>query len=104
MSSPTISVIVATTQKGGIGKDGTLPWKLPEDMAHFKKVTTAAPEGKMNAVVMGRKTWESIPEKFKPLPGRINVVLSRKAAEPDFSSPYPSDVLTACSVSDALEK
>jgi len=104
MAAPTISVIVATTQKGGIGKDGTLPWKLPEDMAHFKKITTAAPSGKMNAVVMGRKTWESIPDKFKPLAGRINVVLSRKVAEPSFVSPYPADVLTASSVANALSQ
>jgi len=104
MAAPAISVIVATTQKGGIGKDGAMPWRLPEDLAHFKKVTMAAPAGKMNAVVMGRRTWESIPEKFKPLPGRINVVLSRKAAEPSFASPYPADVLTASSVVDALKK
>jgi len=104
MAACTISVIVATTSKGGIGKDGALPWKLPEDMAHFKKVTLAAPSGKMNAVVMGRKTWESIPAKFKPLAGRVNVVLSRKAAEADFTSPYPADVLTASSVEDALKQ
>jgi dihydrofolate reductase/thymidylate synthase len=73
-------------------------------MAHFKKVTLAAPAGKMNAVVMGRKTWESIPDKFKPLPGRINIVLSRKVSEPDFVSPYPADVLTASSVADALKR
>jgi dihydrofolate reductase/thymidylate synthase len=103
-ATPSISVIVATTSKGGIGKDGALPWKLPEDMAHFKKITTAAPSGKMNAVVMGRKTWESIPEKFKPLAGRVNVVLSRKVAEPSFASPYPADVLTASSVADALKQ
>jgi dihydrofolate reductase/thymidylate synthase len=73
-------------------------------MAHFKKVTMAAPSGKRNAVIMGRKTWDSIPEKFRPLPGRINVVLTRKAAEPDFISPYPADVLAASSVGDAMEK
>lgn len=75
-----LSVIVATTSRGGIGKDGALPWTLPEDMAHFKKVTTALPPGvvdRSNAVIMGRKTWESIPEKFRPLPGRINVVLTK---------------------------
>lgn len=104
MTARTISVIVATTQKGGIGKDGGLPWKLPEDMAHFKKITTSAPTGKSNAVIMGRKTWESIPDKFKPLPGRINVVLSRKVAEPSFASPYPADVLTASSVVNALDQ
>jgi dihydrofolate reductase/thymidylate synthase len=104
MSAPNLSVIVATTQKGGIGKDGALPWKLPEDMAHFKKVTLATVAGKSNAVIMGRKTWESIPEKFRPLAGRINVVLSRKAAEPDFVSPYSENVLTASSVANALEK
>jgi dihydrofolate reductase/thymidylate synthase len=104
MAAHNISVIVATTQKGGIGKDGALPWKLPADMAHFKKVTMAAPSGKMNAVVMGRKTWESIPEKFGPLAGRVNVVLSRKVAEPEFASPYPADVLTASSVEDALKQ
>jgi len=73
-------------------------------MAHFKKVTLAAPKGKMNVVIMGRKTWESIPEKFKPLSDRINVVLSRKASEPHFASPYPADVLIASSLEDALQK
>jgi len=103
-----MSVIVATSPKGGIGKDGELPWKLPEDMAHFKRVTLSLSEeaklaGKRNAVIMGRKTWESIPEKFRPLPDRLNVVLTRAAANPDFQSPYPADVLVASSVATALE-
>jgi len=102
-----VSVIVATTSKGGIGKDGKLPWHLPEDMAHFKKVTMAeSAKGILaqNAVVMGRKTWESIPEKFRPLSGRINVVLTRSADDVAFVSPYPADVLVASSVASAVEK
>lgn len=72
---------VAATQKLGIGMNGTMPWKLPADMAYFKQLTTAtADRRKMNAVIMGRKTWESIPTKFRPLKGRFNVVLSRSAA------------------------
>jgi len=102
MSRQALSVIVATTSRGGIGKDGALPWRLPEDMAHFKRVTLAAPEGKTNAVVMGRRTWESIPEKFRPLPGRINVVLTSEAAKEGFESPYPSGVLVAPSVANAV--
>ena len=55
-----------------------MPWKLPGDMAYFKELTTrTADPAKQNAVVMGRKTWESIPPKFRPLPGRVNIVLSR---------------------------
>eukprot|EP00747_Dinoflagellata_sp_TGD_P182980 gnl/TRDRNA2_/TRDRNA2_37574_c0_seq1.p1 gnl/TRDRNA2_/TRDRNA2_37574_c0~~gnl/TRDRNA2_/TRDRNA2_37574_c0_seq1.p1 ORF type:complete len:531 (-),score=122.29 gnl/TRDRNA2_/TRDRNA2_37574_c0_seq1:202-1719(-) len=97
-----ISVIVATTPKGGIGKDGALPWRIPEDMAHFKRVTLAKAEGStaQNAVIMGRKTWESIPEKFRPLAGRINVVLTRAAAP----ASYPEGVLTAPSLAAAVEK
>lgn len=100
-----VSVIVATTPKGGIGFEGKLPWKIPEDMAHFKRVTMAVDsDEKQNAVIMGRKTWESIPEKFRPLKGRINVVLTRAIAEPSFSSPYPEGVLVASSVAAATKQ
>lgn len=78
------SIIVAVDEKFGIGKDGKLPWHLSADLRHFKKITTEAPAGKQNAVIMGRKTWDSLPEKFKPLPGRINVVVSRQK---DFKLP-----------------
>jgi len=103
MAPRSFSVIVATTPKGGIGKDGTLPWRLPEDMAHFKRVTSAveAGSGKSNAVIMGRKTWESIPEKFKPLAGRVNVVLTRSVPDP---SHYPPGVLTADSLTAGLDQ
>jgi len=55
-----------------IGVDGGLPWHLPEDMAHFRELTAGCP------VIMGRATWESLPVRFRPLPGRTNVVLSRQ--------------------------
>ncbi len=77
MSRP-VNLIVAATARGGIGKDGRLPWELPTDMAFFRTTTlaTSGAAGKQNAVVMGRKTWASIPAKFRPLKGRLNVVLS----------------------------
>jgi dihydrofolate reductase/thymidylate synthase len=95
-------VIVATSPKGGIGIRGELPWRLPGDMAHFKRVTTACAEGKQNAVIMGRKTWESIPAKFRPLPGRVNIVLTRTVSPS--ACPYPDGVLVAPSITGALEQ
>ncbi|XP_021759297.1 bifunctional dihydrofolate reductase-thymidylate synthase-like isoform X2 [Chenopodium quinoa] len=71
-------VVVAATREMGIGKDGKLPWNLPSDLRFFKEITTATMgDGKRNAVIMGRRTWESIPQKYRPLPGRLNVVLTR---------------------------
>jgi dihydrofolate reductase len=72
------SIVVAADKKLGIGKDNTLPWRLQGDLKFFKKLTTQAPSGKQNAVIMGRKTWDSLPERFKPLPDRLNIVVSRK--------------------------
>ena len=72
-------LVVAATPSGGIGNAGGLPaWKLPGDMAYFKELTSRTRDsGRQNAVIMGRKTWESVPQKFRPLKGRINIVLSR---------------------------
>ena len=67
----TRGVIWAQAANGVIGRDGALPWHLPEDAAHFRAVTTGA------TVLMGRKTWESLPPRFRPLPGRRNIVLTR---------------------------
>lgn len=67
-------MIWAQARQGVIGRDNTLPWHLPEDMAHFKATTAGQP------VVMGRKQWESLPERFRPLPGRRNIVLTRDDA------------------------
>jgi dihydrofolate reductase len=66
-----IALIWAEARGGVIGDDGTIPWHLPEDLAHFKEVTLGG------TVVMGRRTWQSLPERFRPLPGRRNVVLTR---------------------------
>lgn len=72
------SIIVAVDEKMGIGIKNQLPWHLSADLKHFASVTQDAPVGKQNAVIMGRRTWESLPEKYRPLPGRVNVVLSRE--------------------------
>jgi len=69
MSVPIALGPVARARNGVIGKDGKLPWRLKSDLALFKQVTMFKP------VIMGRKTWDSLP--FKPLPGRLNVVLSK---------------------------
>ncbi|WP_048437879.1 dihydrofolate reductase [Caenimonas sp. SL110] len=68
-----IALIFARSRNGVIGKDGVMPWHLPEDMTHFKQLTMGAP------VIMGRKTWESIPPRFRPLPGRTNIVVTRQS-------------------------
>ena len=71
-----MEAILACTKKGGIGLNGKLPWRIKEDMMLFKKITTTtAATISQNAVIMGRKTWESIPKKFRPLPNRINIIL-----------------------------
>jgi dihydrofolate reductase len=69
-----IGLIWAQARGGVIGADGGLPWNLPEDLALFKRLTMGS------AVVMGRRTWESLPERFRPLPGRTNVVLTSDPA------------------------
>ena len=69
-----LSLIAGVARDGGIGRDNELLWRLPEDMARFKALTMGHP------VIMGRKTWDSIPLKFRPLPGRRNIVLSRDSS------------------------
>jgi dihydrofolate reductase len=69
-----ISLVVAASRNGVIGKDGGLPWHISSDLKLFKQITMGKP------VIMGRKTWDSLPR--KPLPGRRNIVISRKADQP----------------------
>lgn len=68
-----LALIAAVGRNGAIGKDGSMPWQLKADLAHFRRTTLGCP------VVMGRKTWDSLPAAFKPLPGRRNVVVTRNA-------------------------
>lgn len=67
-----INLIYARAANGVIGANNALPWHLPEDLAHFKRQTLGAP------VLMGRKSWDSLPPRFRPLPGRMNIVLTRQ--------------------------
>ena len=69
-----LNLIYACADNGVIGRDNALPWHLPEDLAHFRQLTLGCP------VLMGRKTWDSLPPRFRPLPGRLNLVLTRQSA------------------------
>lgn len=78
---PRFALVVAADEAGGIGKNGQLPWRLSGDLAYFKTLTSEPPAPCLrNGVIMGRKTWDSIPDRFRPLPERINVVISRNAS------------------------
>ena len=82
-----IVIIAAVARNRVIGRDNQLIWNIPEDMAHFKALTAG------HTVLMGRKTWESLPPRFRPLPGRRNIVVSR---QPDYDAP-------GAEVADSLE-
>ncbi len=86
-----VTIVAAVAANGCIGKDGDLPWRIPEDMRRYRRITM----GKV--IVMGRKTWESIPERFRPLPGRTNVVVTR-----DLRYPLPPGVERVGSLEEAL--
>lgn len=93
------SLVAAVDKNFGLGKNNTLVWRLPSDLKHFSEITTTVKNpASMNAVIMGRKTWESLPEKHRPLKNRLNVVLSRENLK------LPEGVILASSLDDALEK
>lgn len=87
-----LHLIYARAANGVIGRDNQIPWHLPEDMVHFKQLTLGCP------VVMGRKTWDSLPPRFRPLPGRTNIVITR---QPGWEA---AGAQRAASLHDALER
>jgi dihydrofolate reductase len=90
------ALIAAADRKLGIGKNNQLPWRLKGELAYFTRTTTEAMQGKINAVLMGLNTWNSLPEISKPLIGRFNVVLSKEPVE------LPEGVVNALSFEEAL--
>ena len=89
-----IGLVWAQTTAGVIGKDGDMPWHLPEDLKHFTKLTAGHP------VIMGRKTWLSFPARYRPLPGRTNIVITRQ--ENWGSTPEAEGAVVVKSLDDAL--
>jgi dihydrofolate reductase len=111
--SPSLTLILAATPSLGIGKGGTLPWpQLKKEMGYFARVTKrvspqSADTRKVNAVLMGRKTWDSIPPKFRPLKDRLNIVITQKTDEFEKSLDKKSDVegpMVASGIVDALSQ
>lgn len=86
------SLIAAIAENNCIGKQNALPWYLPEDLKHFKTITG----GKI--VLMGRKTWESLPPKFRPLPNRTNIIITRQT-----NFPVPNSVHIFSSIDEAVK-
>ena len=93
-STTGLGLVWAQTSTGVIGKAGDMPWHLPEDMAHFSRLTAGHP------VIMGRKTWDSFPDKYRPLPGRTNIVITRQ--EGWGGTPEAEGALAVKSLDDAL--
>jgi dihydrofolate reductase len=89
---PPLSLIAAVARHRTIGRDNQLPWHLSGDMRHFRETTSGRP------VIMGRRTWESLPEKFRPLSGRLNVVVSKN---PDYSA---CGAIVTGSLAEAIKK
>lgn len=99
MNDLTYNVIAAMSKNRGIGYKNDLPWRLKKEMEYFNRITTLVNrEGTRNAVIMGRNTWLSIPDKYKPLKGRLNVVISKTL------NTVPADVLLYPKLTEALHE
>ncbi|PFH59995.1 hypothetical protein XA68_11578 [Ophiocordyceps unilateralis] len=109
MQAPELTLIVAATRRMGIGAHGALPWSgLRKEMQYFARVTSRlpaqAPSGAVNALIMGRKTWDSIPPKFRPLKNRLNIIVTHSAPPLDDAplAPSPDEPVRVPSFDDAL--
>ena len=104
-----VKLIVAMCKNNGIGFDNKIPWRISEDMSYFSKKTSGdySVDGiKKNAVIMGRNTWESLPKKYKPLPNRFNIVLTRntqRLQELDHYDTNKKDIEYVSSLDGAIE-
>ncbi|XP_046974882.1 dihydrofolate reductase [Vanessa cardui] len=101
MSKVSLNLIAAACENMGIGANGTLPWRLKNEMLYFNTMTTKVKDStKINAVIMGRKTWDSIPGKYRPLNNRVNIVLTRQvdAVKKD----APNDVVVLPGLDEAI--
>jgi len=93
-----IYIIAACDANHGIGKNGDLPWQIKDDLRHFQKITTETKNpNKQNIVIMGRKTWESLPKKHRPLKNRLNIILTRNTKYKE------ENTLTATSIKEAFK-
>lgn len=105
MKNIKINLILAVDDKNGIGKNNDLAWRIKSDMSYFKNITSKTTDlAKMNAVVMWRKTRESIPSKFRPLPDRINCILTRNIKHDDIGSKIDDFVLYFNSIDHCLSE
>ncbi|GAB0100136.1 Dihydrofolate reductase [Sergentomyia squamirostris] len=99
MTNLKLNLCVAACENLGIGKNGSLPWRLKQELKHFNRVTTKVSDpAKKNAAIMGRKTYFGIPENKRPLPGRLNIVLSTQS-----DLKLPPDVILCSSLPEALK-
>jgi dihydrofolate reductase len=111
-----VKLIVAMCKNNGIGIENKIPWRISEDMNYFSKKTSglygtliSSERIKKNAVIMGRNTWESLPKKYKPLPNRVNIILSKNASthlhnpNPNPSLTSSKDVVFSSSIYDAMD-
>ncbi|KAF0723417.1 dihydrofolate reductase [Aphis craccivora] len=108
MDNMAYSVIAAVSKNGGIGYKGDLPWRIKKEMEYFNRMTTQVNQsGLQNAVIMGRCTWQSIPDKYRPLKGRKNVVISKTLnVVPEGVLLYPNlkEAIKSLYLNDHIEK